>query len=198
MAEREILIRKAALSDLDGIFYLYANYMFDSYLLKFGGSLVKKYLEIIISSRDCVTLVAEDNNVIGFIMATFNSKKILSQLFFNIDMLRLWGIQVLSRPCLTFASLELLLYPFKASLRDIDAELLFIAILPDYRKQGFASNLIAQVLDLMRQKNMAKVKVSTLAENRVVNTLLLKEGFRVERGFRLLKKHIYLYSFDLN
>jgi len=198
MDEREILIRKATLDDLEGIFYLYANYMFDSYSLKFGDSFVKEYLKIIINSRDCITLVVENSSLIGFIMATFSSEKILSKLFFNIELLRLWVVQFLRTPCLAFEILELILYPYKCRLKDTDAELLFIAIEPAYRKRELATELITQVLNLMRQKNIANVKVSAIVRNEAVNGLLKKNGFEVRKKIRLFKKYMYLYSFNVS
>lgn len=198
MAEREILIREATLDDLDEIFYLYTNYMFDSYLLKFGSSFVKKYLKIIMNSKDCITLVAEKDHIAGFIMATFNTKKILSELSFNIEMLCVWIKQVLVRPSLALESLELIFYPLNTSMRNVNAELLFIAIEPTHRKSYLATKLIKEVLSLMRQKGIKKVKVSTLAENEAVNALLKNMGFEVEKTFRFFKKYVYLYGYELH
>ena len=192
------LIRKATVADLEGIFYLYANYMFDSYFIKFGESFVKRYLQIIIKSSDCITLVAEGSGMSGFIMATLDSKKLLFRMLLSIKMVSLWAKQILRHPHLVLESLGFLFYPSGTRIKDISAELLFIAILPDYRQKGLAGNLIAQALIFMKQKNVLRVKVSTLAGNEAVNALLHKEGFKFEREFRLLKKHIYLYSFDLN
>lgn len=195
MDERKILIRKATPDDLKGIFYLYANYMFDSYFLRCGDSFVKEYLKTIINSKDCITLVAENSSLIGFIMATFNSGKIFSKLFFNIELLRLWSVQFLRTPCLAFEILELILYPFNTRLVGINAELLFIAIEPVYRKRELATELITQVLNSMKPKNIANVKVSTIADNDAVNALLKKNGFKFRKTFRLFKKYMYLYSF---
>jgi len=197
MAEREILIREATLDDFEDIFCLYTNYMFDSYLLKFGSSFVKKYLKIIVNSKNCVTLVAVENHIAGFIMAAFNSKKILSELFFNIEILRVWIKQVLVRPSLTFESLELILYPINPCLKNVNAELLFIAIEPTYRKRNLATKLIKEVLSLMRQKGIKKVKVSTIVKNEAVNMLLNKLGFKVEKTFKLFKKYMHLYSYEI-
>lgn len=198
MAEREILIRKAILGDLYDIFPLYTNYMFDSYLLKFGNSFVKKYLKIIMMSLNCCTLVAVENHIVGFIMVTFNSRKMLSELFFNIEMLCVWIKQILVHPRLTFESLELILYPFNTCLKNVNAEFLFIAIEPTYRNRDLATNLIKEVLSLMRQKGIKKVKVSTLVKNEAVNALLKKLGFEIKKTFRLFKKYMYLYSYEMH
>jgi ribosomal protein S18 acetylase RimI-like enzyme len=197
MAEKEILIREATLDDLDEVSRLYNNYMFDSYLLKFGGTFVKKYLEIIIKSKICVTLVVAENHIAGFIMATFNSKKILSTILFNIKILCSWVRQILIRPKLVFESLKLVFYSRNTYIKDVDAELLFIAIEPTYRGKDLATNLIKDVLSLMRQKGIKKVKVSTLVKNDVVNALLKEMGFKIEKTFRLFKKYMYLYSYEL-
>lgn len=197
MAEREILIREGTLDDLDEIFCLYNNYMFDSYLLKFGSSFVKKYLKVIIKSKNCVTLVAAENHIAGFIMATFNSNKILPELFFNIEILRAWIKQVLVHPSLAFESLKSILYPLITASKNVNAEFLFIAIEPIYRKRNLATELIKEVLSLMRQRGIRKVKVTTLVKNEAVNSLLEKLGFEAEKTFRLCNKYMYLYTYKL-
>lgn len=197
MAEN-ILIRKANAGDLEAIFNLYAGYMFDSYLLKLGKSFVEKYLKIIVESEDCITLIAQDRNPVGFIMAALDCKKIFSRVFFNMQILRLWTAGVIKNPLLGLESLAFLLYPFTARLKDINAELLFIAVRPDFRKQGIAGSLISRVLLFMKQKNIARVKVSALIDNKNVNALLRKEGFKIVRELSLLNRSAYLYSVDLN
>lgn len=197
MAEKEILIKKATLDDLESIFYLYNNYMFDSYLLKFGSSFVKKYLKIIIESKNCITLVAGENGLAGFIMAAFNGKKILSRLFFNLGILCFYIKQILICPKLILKSLEFILYPFHTYLRNANAELLFISIESAYRKKNLATKLIKEVLSSMGQQGIKKVKVSTIMENEAVNTLLNKLGFKIEKSFRLFRRYMYLYSYEI-
>lgn len=198
MPEKRILIREAKLIDLEDIFYLYDSYMFDSYLLKFGRTFVKKYLKVIIRSKDCTTLVAGRDHLAGFIMATFNSKKILSELFFNIEILSAWIKGVFLRPVLAFECLGLISYPFNTYLKNVNAEFLFIAIEPTYRKRNIATRLIKEVLDLMRQRRIKRVKVTALVRNEAVNRLLAKLGFKVEKTFRLFNKYMYLYSYQLH
>lgn len=197
MIEKEIIIRKANLDDLGGIFYLYTNYMFDSYLLRFRDSFIKKYLKIILKSQHCSTLVAVDNHIVGFIMVTFNSRKILSEFFFNIEMLCMWIKQILIHPSFAFESLELMFYPFNTHLKNVNAEFLFIAIEPIYRNRDLATKLIKEALSLMRQKGIKSIKVSTLVKNEAINSLLKKLGFEIKKTFRLFKKYMYLYSYEL-
>jgi ribosomal protein S18 acetylase RimI-like enzyme len=198
MVERKILIRKANLDDIGDILYLYNNYMFDSYLLRFGNSFVKEYLKIIMQSQNCCIFVAVEGHIVGFIMATFNSRKLLSELFFNIEMLRVWIKQILVRPSSAFESLELILYPLNTCLKNINAEFLFIAIESAYRNRNIATNLIKEALSLMKQKGIKKVKVSSLVKNEAVNALLKELEFEIKKTFRLFNKYMYLYSYELH
>lgn len=197
MAREEILIREATLDDLNSIFYLYTNYMFDSYLLKFGSSFVERYLKVILESKNCITLVAVESHIAGFIMATFNCKKILCELFFNIEILSSWVKQVLARPSMAFKSLGLIFYSLNTGIKNVNTEFLFIAIEPRYRKRDLATNLIKNVLNLMKQNGIKKVKVSTVVDNEAVNALLKKLGFELKKTFRLFNKYMYLYEHSL-
>ncbi|OGW75970.1 MAG: hypothetical protein A2Z72_04725 [Omnitrophica bacterium RBG_13_46_9] len=198
MAEKNILIRQACPKDLEDIFRLYNNYMFDSYLKRFGGLFVRRYLKIILGSRYCISLVAAENQTVGFITATFDSRKLLSELFLDAGMFRLWLERAILHLGLVFKSLELVFYPLNTRLKDVNAELLFIAIEPAYRKRNLAISLISEVLASMKKKGVKKVKVSTHIKNAPVNALLGKIGFRVEKTFRLFKKPMCLYGYRLD
>ena len=185
------------MNDAEDIFRLYNNYMFDSYLLKLGSSFVKKYLKIILRSKYCITLVAVDKEVIGFIAATLDSGRLLSGLYRNAEIFMEWIKGFLRHPGMVLKSLELMLYPFNTRVRNVNAEFLFITIEPPYRNKNLGSRLIKEVLALMRQKGIKRAKVSTQVENEPVNTLLKKLGFRIEKRFTLFGKHMYLYSYEL-
>lgn len=198
MAEREILIREATFSDLDGIFHLYNNYMFDSYLSRFGGIFVKRYLRSIIDSKDCISLVAEEtkDGALGFIMATMDTKKIMIKLLFDAGILWAGLRQILFHPISLLKGMELGLYPFKAYLKGVDAEFLFIAVKPEYRKINLGRELIEKAIAVMNCKGIKRIKVSTIARNEIVNSLLRKLGFKIERTFMMFGKGMYLYSYE--
>jgi len=197
MDKREISIRSATLDDLDGIFCLYNDHMFDSYLLRFGKSFVKRYLKIIINSRNCVTLVAKKDDLIGFIMATYDARRIMFRLFFDIGVLYAWIRWAILHPLLMLKCVDSIFYPFKTRLKDVNSEFLFISIEPPYRKIDLGTELIRRTMNLMDQKGIRKVKVTTIRENEAVNLLLKKLGFKFERTFTLFKKPMCLYSYTV-
>ena len=192
------MTREAVPEDLDSIVSLYGAYMFDSYLVNFGPLFVKRYLEIILNSKNCVTLVTGARRPVGFIMAALDAKKILAELLLDTGVFRAWMNQALVRPGRALQSLELLSYPLRARRRNINAELLFIALDPAYRGQGHAARLIDSVLRRMRSKGVRRVKVTTLAANTAVNRLLAKLGFELKKTFRLFGRPMHLYDLTLD
>ena len=193
MAEREILIRVALREDLKDALRLYTEHMFDSHLSKFGNSFVENYLKIILESKNCVTLVASESRAIGFIMAAFDSRRLSCELFFNIQIPFSCIKRVLAHPGMAFKSLGLIFYPFNAGVRGVNSELLFIAIEPEYRNKDLGANLIKKALDLIKEKGIKEVKVSTLVANEAVNRLLKKLGFELKKNFKLFRKNMYLH-----
>ncbi|MDP8234625.1 MAG: hypothetical protein P9M06_07540 [Candidatus Saelkia tenebricola] len=194
MVETQKIIRDASPGDLDVIFQLYVDYMFDSYLLKFGCNFIRRYLGLIIKSKNCISLVVEDKNVAGFIMAALNSKKLFSELLSDWKLFLIYFKQLLINPICFLQILELPFYPFKSYIRSVNAELLFISINPQSRGENNAINLIGSVLSVMNRNKIKKVKVSTSIKNIAVNSLLRKMGFKKEKFFRLFKKDMYLHS----
>lgn len=195
MAQKKILIREAGISDSKDILRLYERYMFDSYLLKFGSSFVLRYLRIILNSKDCRSFIAEEDNVaVGFIAAAFDSKMILSKIFKDIKIIAIYLKQIFLRPGLFLTSLGIIFYSRRTYLEGVSAELLFISIEPRCREIGLAKKLIEEELKVMKSKGIKKVKVSAAKENKIVNILLNKLGFKLERFFSFLGKKTCLYS----
>jgi ribosomal protein S18 acetylase RimI-like enzyme len=196
MLEEKVLIRKAEIKDFDSIYFLYSNYMFDSYLLRFDSNFVKKYLKAIIKSENCITLVAEKNDIVGFIMALYRSKRFALEFLLKLFS-SLYFLEVIKHPAIIFLYLELLTYFFKTRIKDTDSELLFISIEPSERRKGLAKMLIRKTLSLLFEKEVKKVKVTTKVENYPVNRLLVKLGFKREKVFYFLKDKMYLYSYEI-
>lgn len=197
MVEEKAIIRPASDADLDIIVHLYIDYMFDSYLLNLGHNFVRRYLEIILQSKNCISLAAEDKGIVGFIMGALNNRKLFMELILDWKLFLCYLRQLFIRPACFFQTLELIFYPFKVYIRKIKAELLFISIHPRARRKKIATNLITSVLDIMKQNKIEKVKVSTTKANDAVNILLRKMGFKREKTFSLFKKSMYLYSYEL-
>jgi|GEM_PF-3002138 len=194
MAEREILIRIASREDLKDALRLYTEHMFDSHLSRFGNSFVENYLKIILESKNCITLVASESRTVGFIMAAFDSRKLSCELFFNFQIPLSCIKRVLAHPGMAFKSLGLIFYPFITGVKGINSELLFIAIEPEYRNKDLGANLIKKALDLIKEKGIKEVKVSTLVANEAINRLLKKLGFEPGKTFKLFGKNMYLYA----
>jgi ribosomal protein S18 acetylase RimI-like enzyme len=198
MDEKEILIRKACLPDLDKIQYLYSGHMFDSYLSGFGDSFVRGYLKVILKSENCFTLIAERPLAAGFITAVFDREKLLSEMFFSFEFLFSCAKQILIRPILVLKSLGLIPYLFNSTYaNDIKSELLFIAIDPGYRRRGLGMDLINKALNLMKENGVKKIRVSAIAANQAVNPLLKKLGFQMEKSFKLFGKKMHLYNYEI-
>lgn len=192
-----IIIKEACCEDIEDILFLYEKYMFDSYFLKLGRAFVKKYLQIILESDAGISLVAKDKKTAGFIMASVNSKKIFLKILCNAEM---WGImikQFVMQPIQTLGIFSFFSYISKTSIKNIEAELLFISIDPDYRRKKLGTELIQEVLKKIEQKGIKRIKVTSLEQNKAVIRMLEILDFKKERKFRALGKDMYLFVKDV-
>ncbi len=186
------VIRKASVDDLEEMFKLYTLYMFDSYIAEVSPALLKTWLQQLVESTNCVVLCSAKSKVMGFIVATLNSKKLYRELIFNKHRLGF-----LKEPINYLRMVEFLIYPFKIYLTNTFAEMVFIVVDPEYRNRSIAKKLIFGVLKEMSNKNIKKVKVTTVVSNAAVNNLLNSMMFKKERRFKFLGKDMFLYSYDI-
>jgi ribosomal-protein-alanine N-acetyltransferase len=76
--------------------------------------------------------------------------------------------------------------------KDLIGNILWIAVLPEFRQKGIATALIEAALNCFKNFRVKKVYVSVRKDNSIAHKLFKKEGFR-KIGFRELKK-LYGYS----
>jgi len=195
MDKREVFIREARPDDLNAITKLYDRYMYDSELAALGGTFIKNYLGLIIRREDSLAFVIDDNgHVAGFIMATLNGRDLRFTLVKEPGILYAWLRSLLKRPGRTLKTLGLTAYPGRSQVEGVAAELLFISILPEYRKMGFAKRLIEKCLGEMKRRGVEKVKVTVVSANERVRGILKDMGFSNVRDFNVLNKWMSLYA----
>jgi ribosomal protein S18 acetylase RimI-like enzyme len=150
-------------------------------------------------SKICVNLIyKESDEIVAFISATTNSKKLFRDILFKKWSLFLLIVLFNLAKMRQFKNImDTFLYFSKVSKAGIDAELLFIAIEPNYRGKGIAQDLIEYTLKELRCRGIQAVKVSVEKNNSPVNQLLEKMKFCRVKTFSLFKKEMNLYTYTL-
>lgn len=196
MVKKEIIIRVASLADIDGIFCLYKRYMFDPYLLTLGDNFVKRYLEKILRNNNSIAFVAENEELVGFIVGTLDRKKIICCLLFDFILFITWLKKTIIYPKHFLKILEFLKYPFLTKINNVKAELLFIAVKPEFRNSKIATAMIKRSLNYMQNAGIKHVEVTVMSNNVPANNILKKIGFINKSKINFLNKNMNLYYFD--
>ncbi|MCK5393604.1 MAG: GNAT family N-acetyltransferase [Candidatus Omnitrophica bacterium] len=190
------MIRQAKESDITRISELYCLYIEDSFFVHFGKGFLKELFKNIIISKHALCFVYEiDGKVQGFITGAFQLSKLFREMFFR--KCHVWAIKVMPQiiryPSSIKYIIESFLYSSKAHIENINSELLFIAIEPEFRKKGVASLLVDRIIKDFRNKGVSKVKVATVKNNKGVNKFLESYGAYFEREFKFYGKNMILY-----
>jgi len=195
------MIRAAENRDLCPIIALHNQYLGEYYLARLGDSFLLPYYTGILQAHSCQIFVYEhEREVMGYLVATIDSRKLLSELLNKqgLKILTAIGKFVIGKPANFFQLLEIAAYPINAPAPKVQAELLYIALDNSQRKSGASELLVLKALAWLKDRGIKQVKVSTSADNQGANQLLQGMGFSLEGSFSLLKKnqHLYLASID--
>lgn len=191
------MIRRMAKTDIYDITNLYINYMFNSFFTEFGRDFLYIIFEGMINSRYGINFVyEEDSQIAGFISATTNTQQLLKGILERnkFSLLSIIFFSLVRKPQLLIPILGSFLYFRKTKLGGVKAELLFIAIDPNYRNKGVSKDLINIALAELRRVAISKVKVNTLNNNHIVNNLLQNLGFNLAGSFKFYGKKNLLYE----
>lgn len=179
---------------------LYTDYMYDSFFVTLGPKFIQLVFQGIATSHQTINYVYEvDKHIIAFISATVSSRTLFRQILqdYKIPLISTVFHALVRKPWLLWRLLEPFFYFKKTRLTDAEAELLFIAIDPSYRKRGIAEDLIMVTLQEFKRRGITKVKVTTVKHNTIVNNLLKKLGFNIVGSFTFYGKENLLYDFSI-
>jgi ribosomal protein S18 acetylase RimI-like enzyme len=136
------------------------------------------------------------SHIEGFIASSTNCPAFLTEFLLKKGFTLFPSIvgAIIKKPLIVKGLWESIVYARRIAQGPIKAEMLFIAVEPDYRSQGTATQLIKCTLAEMKRMGVEKVKVSTDQSNTVVNNLLQKLGFDFMSTFQLYGKKMCLYN----
>ncbi len=152
----------------------------------------------IISSRYGISYVYQnDFQIVGFICAAENTKKLFKDIIINKGLLLTYtvlynGFWEINR---VIELIRAFFYFKKTKLSVTEAEMLFIAIEPRYRGREISKALVYAVLGDLKVRNITAVKVATIKENAIANRLLINIGFSLLYTFKFCNRTMNLYSY---
>jgi ribosomal protein S18 acetylase RimI-like enzyme len=152
------------------------------FISSMGIDFVTSLYDAIVKSKSSLGVVAVRNEkVIGFVAFTTNLNKLYKSIIrrkgLKFALLLAGNVLSLRRIKKIFETLS---YPARIKKMNLpSAELLSIAVAPEERRKGLASQLIEKGLRLYRKTGVDKVKVLIGADNKAGNKLYLKSGFEL-------------------
>lgn len=187
--------------DLPACTELYLNFMYDSLYAQLGYKFVYNLLTGLCQARSELSYVCvEAERIIGFITVSVNSQQTTREL--------LWGqgwklglhalLACLKKPALFNHLLNTFRY-FQQTGEDpsAQAEMIFITVDPDFRRQRVGERLIVKALREYWLRGAKAVKVTTVDDNLGVQLLLQKLGFTKRGTFCFYGKTMALFSRSL-
>jgi len=191
------MIREMRADDLPSVVALHRKCLTNSVLARFGERFLHVLYRSYLESGVSVNLVVEDEGMVkAFISVTTDLDGQSAYTFerYAWRLARALLPAILRRPWLVYRAVESFRYRKKAGLPGVEAEMLFIAVEPELRKRGVATDLIGEALRRMAARGVREVKVSTDRDNAPVNALLARLGFAVRREFTFHGKRMNLHT----
>jgi len=189
-----------ALEHVPRVAELHAAHLKQSFFATLGLGFLRRLYRRLVLSRHGLGFVHEtDGRVDAFITAAYDADALRAELLRRDALPAALHVAVaaLRRPWVLCRAAETLAYGRKTDLPDVAAEMLFISLEPERRREGLATGLIARVLAEFQQASIGRVKVTTEADNEPVNRLLAGLGFETQAEFRLHGKLMRLHARSL-
>jgi ribosomal protein S18 acetylase RimI-like enzyme len=156
-ADRDILAQVARLH--------YESLSYRSFLSLFGEGFLQKIYEYLLKDRlGFLILAVEENNVVGFILASLDSSKITRVIYKRIYALlpRMIGA-IIRHPGRLINIIETFFYSSREGT-DVKPELLVIAVAESRRSSGIGAQLVAKLEETLIKQGCRMYKVTVHSE----------------------------------
>lgn len=149
----------------------------------------------LLGCKTCILLVAYEKKVLGIVSGTSNMKicfnGIIKKNFIKLS--RLCLINGIKNPKLLLKVFATIIYPNKTFIKDIDAELISLAVIPEAQRKGIARILIIELEKELKLLNVTKYKLIVNVSNVKANKFYIKNGFKLLKTIDLYKNQRNIY-----
>jgi len=177
------------------------NYLTTPFRGNAGIQLLKIYYEVIAGGMGGIGFVAfKDEEIVGFVCGIWDRIAIKRSLLKRWDKLIIYGIkQSLQIPKMIPGFIRRLLNPHTTNIIKIEGyELRPMVVIPDYRGQGIADQLVLHLLNDAKQRSFKQVFLVVEINNFVAEKLYTKLGFKFERQIDVAGNIMKLFSYSFS
>jgi glycosyltransferase involved in cell wall biosynthesis/ribosomal protein S18 acetylase RimI-like enzyme len=172
-------VRRARTTDRAAMARLHRESLPDAFLPALGDPFLRRLYRALATDEDAICSVAENGaGVVGFVAATRSVGRTYRRFALRHGIAAgLAAAPRLVRPGVARRAFETARYPSGAA-RLPDAELLSIAVAPEWRKRGVGQMLTADLLRRLRERGASELKVVVADDNAGANRFYERLGFR--------------------
>ena len=182
---------------------LHSNNITGGFLSSLGNEFLSLlYSTIICSDHSFCFIAKKDGEIIGFVSATSNIKRLYFDFALSNFASALLLLAKILRPSVIKPLLETLSYPARKKIKGVPSpELLSISVTKDFRGQGISNKLFDLAVDGFKKRNISKFKIA------VGSNLLQAQRFYEKMGCKYIseievhkgeKSKVYVYDIKIN
>lgn len=193
------ILKKANQTQIESLASIHYEVLKESFLCKFGyGFLVNLYKALCSDKNNIIHIIILNKKIIGYSVATKDiSKFYKGTLYANLFGLSLETIRNLHRNLKLVYNILIWFLTSKNNDQH-PAELQFLAIFPQYQRQGLGTKLIILLKNEYLKKNITSFKVGTKADNFYSNSFYKKSGFKYLYQKSIVGEKINYYLLESN
>lgn len=185
--------------DCTAIAEAHLNFLTTSFRGNAGIQLLRAYYEVISQEKGGIGFLASsDGQMVGFACGVWDRPLIRRLFLKHIDKLIIYGIvQILLVPQMIPSVIQRLLNSRTLNFTTIEGyELRPLVVLPRYRGQGIADQLILHLLEDAKKRGVRKVSLVVDVRNIAAQKLYTKVGFKFERQINNWGNSMRLLSYS--
>jgi ribosomal protein S18 acetylase RimI-like enzyme len=168
-----------------------------SFLNHFGPSFLHLVYESF--SKDIVNnimvVAVHKHKIVGYLIATKNARAVFVRMLLKNPVKLVWrmGQMLIAKPHII---MKLFSFSLPAKAREVGAELQFMAILPEFQRNGLGSTMLKILKWEFSKLGISCYKVGTKRDSQVSNQFYRKHGFRFLYSTKMFGDSFNYYFLD--
>jgi ribosomal protein S18 acetylase RimI-like enzyme len=199
MSDQGIQISSMQVPHLESVAEIHAHALEGDFLPSLGVKFLTVFYQAALGNDMAIGIVALTGDTpIGFVLGSLDMDILFQKVVRNasLQLARAALPAVVRKPGLLLKVAESFLYPRREASLDVKAELVVIAVEPEYRSQGLGQTLVNALNAEFGDRNIRSYKVTVLQSNQGANRFYARLGFQNTGKFKLYRQmwNLYIYS----
>lgn len=157
------------------------------------------YAQLAVSDNGIGFVAVQGDKTVGVVVGTMSTSALFKELIIRRGLFLIWPVfkRLITKPSLIPMVIQTLLYPAKAQAKPAEAEMLYMGVTSDVRRQGIGTRIFEEMAWACQQRGAKLLELTVDASNTRAQNMYVKYGWEKAEEFQIYGRTMIIWHLDL-